>query len=325
MTVQQILSASFMVIILTSGIRLATPILMAVLGEIITEKGGVLNLGLEGIMLMGATAGFIVTFYLQNTPLLAGAPAVAGMLGLLGGALAGTLMGLIMALLTITLQADQVVSSVMLVLLGSGFSTYIYRQLFRTSHPQVPGFVPVHLPLLSNIPVLGPVLFKQDVVFYLTSAIVVAVWFFLYRTTMGLNIRAAGENPSAVETSGLSVKRVRYTATLLGAALVGLGGAILTVAQLRIFTQNVTSGRGWIAVALVIFSRWKPSLAVAGALLFGIADAIQYNIQALGRQDIPYELLLMLPYVLTIVVLLRGIKKTERPAALGQPYTRTAR
>ena len=134
-----------------------------------------------------------------------------------------------------------------------------------------------------------------------------------------------GENPSAGETSGLSVDKIRYIATLIGAALVGLGGAVLTIAQIHIFTEGVTAGRGWIAVALVIFSRWRPSLAVVGALLFGLADAIQFRIQALGNEEIPYEVLLMLPYLLTIVVLLRGTKKTEQPEALGQPYVRGAR
>jgi len=154
---------------------------------------------------------------------------------------------------------------------------------------------------------------------------ILASWFLLNRTTLGLNIRAAGENPGAAETAGLSVARIRYTATLIGAALVGLGGAVLTVGQLRMFLAGITAGRGWIAVALVIFSRWNPFRAVVGAILFGIADALQYRIQVLGDQTIPYELLLMLPYLLTILVLLRGLKRSEQPEALGRPYTRGSR
>ncbi len=325
MTLDQILSASLFVVILTSGIRLAVPILLAVVGEIITEKGGVLNLGLEGMMLMGAMIGFWVTWLLENSGTIAINPTVAAWLGLLAGAGTGLLMGLIMAFLSVTLRADQVISSVMLVLLGQGLSAYIFRQQFADFAPQVTGFRTIPVPLLSDIPIMGPILFSHNIVVYLTGLIVVGSWFLLNRTTLGLNIRAAGENPSAAETSGLSVRNVRYTATLLGASLAGLGGAVLTVAQLHFFREGITAGRGWIAVALVIFARWNPWLAVVGALLFGIADAVQFRIQALGAENIPYETLLMLPYVLTILVLFRGIKKTEQPEALGQPYIRGAR
>lgn len=321
MSLEQFLSATFLIAVLAAGIRLAIPVLLAVIGEIITEKGGVLNLGLEGIMLMGAMAGFVATYQLENAAV---DPTWAAWIGLLVGAIAGVGMGLIMALLSVTLKADQVISGVMLVLLGQGLSAYVFRQQFDTSHPQVTGFERIHIPVLSDIPVLGE-LFTQDAVFYLTIVVVIAAWFLLNRTNLGLNIRAMGENPSAGETSGLSVDKIRYIATLLGAALVGLGGAVLTIAQIHIFTEGVTAGRGWIAVALVIFSRWRPSLAVVGALLFGLADAIQFRIQALGNEEIPYEVLLMLPYLLTIVVLLRGTKKTEQPEALGQPYVRGAR
>jgi general nucleoside transport system permease protein len=230
-----------------------------------------------------------------------------------------------MAFLAVTLKADQVISSVMLVLLGQGLSAYIFRQQFNTLAARVTGFEPIPIPLLSNIPLLGDVFFNQDIVVYLTGLIVLSSWFLLNHTTLGLNIRAVGEKPSAAETSGLNVSKIRYTATLIGAALAGLGGAVLSVAQLHIFREGVTAGRGWIAVALVIFARWKPSLAVVGALLFGLADAIQFRIQALGDESIPYEILLMLPYLLTILVLLRGIKKTEQPEALGEPYIRGAR
>jgi simple sugar transport system permease protein len=173
--------------------------------------------------------------------------------------------------------------------------------------------------------VVGPIFFEQDLVVYLTGLVVIGSWFLLNQTTLGLNIRAVGENPGAAETSGLSVNKIRYVATLLGASLVGLGGAVLTVAQLHFFVEGVTAGRGWIAVALVIFARWRPFLAVVGALLFGLADAVQFRIQALGNESLPYEALLMLPYLLTIIVLFRGIKRSEQPEALGQPYIRGTR
>lgn len=322
MSLEQFLSTTFIIAVLAAGIRLAIPVLLAVIGEIITEKSGVLNLGLEGIMLMGAMAGFVVAYRMENASM---NPTTAAWVGLLVGALAGVGMGLIMSLLSVTLKADQVISGVMLVLLGQGLSAYVFRQQFETSHPQVTGFEPISIPILSDMPVIGPTLFTQNAVFYLTILIVIGSWFLLNRTTLGLNIRAMGENPSAGETSGLSVNKVRYIATILGAALVGLGGAVLTIAQIHIFTEGITAGRGWIAVALVIFARWRPSLAVVGALLFGLADAVQFRIQALGNENIPYETLLMLPYLLTILVLLRGTKKTEQPEALGQPYVRGAR
>lgn len=322
MSLEQFFTTAFLVAVLAAGIRLAIPILLAVVGEIITEKGGVLNLGLEGIMIMGAMSGFVATWYLES---LAVDPTLAAWLGLLAGAGAGILMGLIMSVLAVSLKADQVISSVMLVVLGQGFSSYVFRTVFETDHPQVAGFELIYIPVLSDIPILGQVLFTHDAVFYLTILVVIGSWFLLNRTKLGLDIRSAGENPSAAETSGLSVTNIRYTATLIGAALTGLGGAVLTVAQLHIFREGVTAGRGWIAVALVIFARWKPSLAVVGALLFGLADAVQFRIQALGNENIPYEILLMLPYILTILVLFRGVKKTEQPEALGQPYIRGAR
>lgn len=322
MTLEQILTTTFLVALLTSGVRLAIPLLLAVIGEIITEKSGVLNLGLEGIMLMGAIAGFLAAWYLESIAL---NPSLAAWSGLLGGALAGMLMGLLMAFLAVTLKADQVVSSVMLVLLGQGLSAYIFRQQFSDFAAQVKGFEAIAIPGLADIPLVGPIFFAQDLVVYLTGLVVIGSWFFLNQTTLGLNIRAVGENPEAAETSGLSVNKIRYAATLIGAALIGLGGAVLTVAQLHFFVEGVTAGRGWIAVALVIFARWRPFLAVAGALLFGLADAVQFRIQALGNESLPYEVLLMLPYLLTIIVLFRGANKSEQPEALGQPYIRGTR
>ena len=323
MTLEQILSTAFLVSLLTAAIRLAIPILLTVIGEIITEKGGVLNLGLEGIMLMGAMSGFVIAWHVETG--MGVNPTLAAWLGLLAGIIAGMFMGLIMSVLAVSLRADQVISGVMLVLLGQGLSAYIFRQQFDTLASRVTGFPEIPLPLLKDIPILGPVFFQQDIIVYLTGLVVLSGWFLLNRTTLGLNIRAVGENPSAAETSGLNVNRVRYIAVLIGSALAGLGGAVLTVGQLHIFAEGITAGRGWIAVALVIFARWKPSLAVVGAFLFGLADAIQFRIQALGDESIPYEILLMLPYFLTILVLFQGIKKTEQPEALGKPYLRGAR
>lgn len=236
-------------------------------------------------------------------------------------------MGLIVAVLAVTLRADQVVSSVMVVLLGQGLSSYLYRQQFSSLTARIEGLPPAPIPILADLPVLGPLLFNHDLSVYLAGLLVPATWFLLHQTTLGLNIRAVGENPSAAESSGVSVGQIRYIATLLGAGLAGLGGAVLTVAQLHLFREEITAGRGWIAVALVIFARWRPGLALAGALLFGVADALQFRIQALSGATtaIPYEVLLMLPYVLTIAVLLRGMHSQDRPERLGMPYVRGER
>ncbi len=323
-----ILQWGFLVALLTAAIRLAIPVILAVLGEIVTERAGVLNLGLEGVMAMGAVSGFLVTYSLQNSPAGASLGPVTAWLGLLAGIGAGIGMGLIMSMLSITLRADQVISGVTLVVFGYGLSAYLYRQAMSSLTARVVGLPNLPLPFLSRLPVLGQVLFDHSPTVYLTALLVVAVWFLLFRTTWGLNIRSVGENPEAAETSGINVGLVRYVATLIGTALAGLGGAVLSVDQLQLFRQGVTAGRGWIAVALVIFASWRPGLALVGALLFGLADAVQYRIQALsevqrGVGAIPYEFLLMLPYVLTILALLyRTGRRTDAPAALGRPYVK---
>lgn len=321
---------SFLIALLTAGIRLAVPVLLAVLGEIITERAGVLNLGLEGIMAVGGLAGFGAAYYLENGVMAGVGGEMPAWLGLLGGMLAGALMGLLMAFLSITLRAEQVISGITLVLLGVGISDYLYREGLSSMTARVTDMEVYPIPLLSRIPVVGDILFKHTPPVYLTAFLVVAVWWFLFKTTWGLKIRSAGENPAAADTSGVSVETTRYAATILGAALVGLGGAVLTVVQLKLYREGIMSGRGWIAVALVIFAHWRPGLALVGALLFGITDSLQYRIQALdqigrGKGTIPYEFLLMLPYILTILALLVRIRRVDQPAELGRPYIKGAR
>jgi len=308
-----ILNSGFLIALVASGIRLAVPVLLAVLGEIFAERSGVLNLGLEGIMAIGAFAGFAVTFTLENA-----------WLGLVAGLLAGGLFGLIMAFFSVTLRTNQVITSLSLVILGQGASAFLYRQIFGVSSrpPRVEGLTELTIPGLSQIPVLGPILFKHNVVVYLAVILVVLSWAALFRTTWGLKVRAVGEYPSAADTSGINVARIRYTCVILGAALTGLGGSVLSVAQMHMFLENMIAGRGWIAIALVIFADWRPSLALAGAVLFGVADALQFRLQALGFAAVPYEFLLMLPYVLTILVLVSRSGREAGPAALGEPYVK---
>lgn len=317
-----LLATSFAVGVLAAGVRLAVPILLAALGEIVTERAGVLNLGLEGVMLAGALAGFLATAWAEPV-LPPNAAGLAPWLGLAAGAFAGLLMGLLMAVLAVSLRADQVVAGILLVALGQGCTTYVYREAFGSLTARVTPMGPLPIPVLAEIPVVGPVLFAQDAATYLSLALVGGVWFLLFRTTWGLAVRAVGEHPAAADTAGIDVAGTRYAALLLGSALAGLGGAVLTVVQLGLFKEGVTAGRGWIAVALVIFARWRPGLALAGALLFGCATALQFRLQVLDLPWLPYELLLMLPYVLTLIVLLRarGTGGTA-PAALGTPYAR---
>ena len=313
---EPLLTTSFLVGVLAAGIRLAVPILLAALGEIVTERAGVLNLGLEGIMLAGALAGFMATSWAEHD-----LPAAAPWLGLGAGMLAGLAMGLVMAVLTVSLRTDQVVAGIMLVALGYGATAYVYREAFGSLTARIAPMGPAPVPGLAELPVVGPVLFAQDPATYLSLAVLAGVWFLLFRTTWGLAIRAVGEHPAAANSAGVDVARTRYAAVLVGAALTGLGGAVLTVAQLGIFKEGVTAGRGWIAIALVIFARWRPGLALAGAFLFGCATALQFRLQALNLPWLPYEVLLMLPYLLTLLVLLRA--RTEgAPAALGTPYVK---
>jgi ABC-type uncharacterized transport system permease subunit len=318
-----LLNWGFLIALVTAGISLAVPVLLAALGEIVTERSGVLNLGLDGVMVAGGVAGFMTAFYLQGGPL----AGISQWLGLAAGMVAGMLMGLILAVLTITLRADQVVAGVTLVVLGHGVGNYVYRQAIGTLTARTDGLPPLVIPGLGQIPVIGESFFNKDATVYLTAGLVVAVWFLLFRTSWGLNIRAVGENPAAGDTSGVNVNTTRYAATLIGTALAGLGGAVLTVVQLHMFREGIMGGRGWIALALVIFARWRPGLALLGALMFGLADSIQYRIQALsqverGVRTIPYEFLLMLPYVLTILVLLYRTGRGDAPEALGRPYAK---
>ena len=322
---------TFLISLLTAAIRLTVPVLIAVLGEIITESSGILNLGLEGIMSIGGVTGFLTAFFLERTALGPVLGYGTSWMGLIAGLLSGALMGLLMAGLSITLKADQVISGITLVVFGIGVSSYIYRQAFQTLSERTLGMPQLWIPGLSQIPVIGDILFKHDPTVYMAGLLVIAVWYFLYRTTWGRNIRSVGEHPEAAETSGINVEKNRYIATILGSALVGLAGAVLCVVQLNLFREGIIAGKGWIAVALVIFARWRqPKLALIGALLFGLADSLQYRIQALsqvrlGAEAFPYEFLLMLPYVLTILALLYRSKKVDRPLALGKPYIKGER
>lgn len=312
---EQIFSSAFLISVFGSAIRLATPILAAALGEIYTQRSGVMNLGLEGTMLMGALAGFLGCYKTGSL-----------FIGVLCGILIGMLMSTLMAFLSVTMKANQVIAGTALTILGCGLAAFIYRAVFGLQKvpPQVANFQPVHLPVLSDLPVVGPILFQHNLLVYLIFLLVPVTWFILEKTVLGLRIKAVGEHPRAVESKGLSVYRIRYTAVIIGGAYAGLAGAYLTIAYMNSFTENIVSGRGFIALAVVIFARWKPQIAMWGSLLFGFANALQIRLQALGA-PIPNQFLLMLPYLITIIVLVSVSKKAEFPAAYTQPYSRMER
>ena len=310
MVLERVLSAVFLINLFASTIRIATPILLPALGEIFAEKSGILNIGLEAQMLAGALTGFIGAYYLGNS-----------WLGLIVGTLGGVLISLLFAFLTINLHADQVVVGITLNIFALGLTTFIYRVFFGVSiiPPSVEPMTEVQIPVLSSLPVLGPIFFQQKPIVYLAFLLVPIASYFLYRTLWGLNLRSVGEYPLASETMGINVVRTRYIGVMLSGVGAGLGGAFLAIAQLARFTDNMAAGRGFIALAIVIFGQWKPKRAMLAALIFGFADALQLSLQAVGFQ-IPEEFLRMTPYAVTIIALMIVARKASSPAALASPY-----
>jgi simple sugar transport system permease protein len=302
--------------VLAAAIGAGTAILYACLGEILCERAGVLNLGVEGMMLMGALAGFAVTVW-------TGSPAVGAVCAML----AGGLLSLIHALLTVTLRANQVVSGLALTLFGTGLTAFLGKPL--VGQPAPASFGKVAIPLLSDIPFMGPVLFRQDLLTYGTYLLVPLLWAFIFRTRPGLYLRAVGESPATTDAMGLNVAGLRYLYVVLGGMLAGLGGAAISVATNPGWVENITAGRGWIAIALVIFATWNPARAALGAYLFGGVEALQFRLQGTGTAISPF-FLSMLPYIFTIVVLVLATRETVKrrigaPAALGLPYFREER
>ena len=304
-----ILRASFFIGILASGIRLATPYLYAALGETLGQRSGVLNLGVEGQMLMGAFFAFYVTFQTGNA-----------WLGMLAAVVVGAVMGLAMAFVSINLQAVQGISGIGFYLFGLGMSTLLFQMLVGTVET-VSGFRPVHIPGLSDIPVIGEIFFRQNVLVYIAFALVPIVHFVLQRTTLGLKIRAVGENPEAADSLGVSVTRVRYITVTLGGLLAGVAGGSMSVGLLNVFQENMTSGLGFIAVALVYFGGWRPFGVMLGALLFSMVNALQLRLQVEGV-PIPSDLMVMMPYILTIIALVLTVQRVRSPSALTKPFKR---
>ncbi len=296
--------------ILSAGIRLATPYLLAAIGETFGQLSGVLNLGVEGIMLMSAFAAFYVTVMTGNL-----------LLALFVAMVVGALLGLLMAFISVTLKAEQGISGIGLFLFGLGMSDLLFQSTLRTVQT-VDGFSPVHIPVLSDLPVVGPIFFSQNILTYLAFALVPVAWFVINKTTLGLKIVAVGQNPAAADALGINVTRIRYLTVMTGGVFSGLAGASLSIALLNVFQQNLTSGIGFIAVALVYFGSWNPVGVMLGSLLFSMVNALQLWIQTLGIA-IPSDVAVMMPYVLTIVALALATQRSiNKPAALSKPFTR---
>jgi simple sugar transport system permease protein len=296
-----------------SGIRLATPYLYAAIGETFAQRSGVLNLGVEGIMLMGAYSGFFIAFKTGSL-----------LLGLLAALLVGGVMGLAMAFISVTLKAEQGISGIGLFLFGLGTSSLLFKTTLGTVEG-VNGFSELRFCLgnfcLADIPVLGPIFFNHSILVYGAFALVPLAWWVINKTTWGLNIRAVGQNPQAADSVGVNVARVRYFTVTLGGMLAGIAGASLSISLLNIFQEGMTNGQGFIAVALVYFGSWTPWGVLAGALLFSLVNALQLWVQVLGL-NIPSDVAVMLPYLLTILALAFPFKRALQPTALTRPFER---
>lgn len=315
------------VVVLASAVAYGTPLLFAALGELLAERSGVLNLGVEGMMLVGAAMGFWAVQRIGGPAGLV-LPLAVGV-----AALAGAVVALIHAFLVITLRASQIVSGLALTIFAgaAGLSSYLGNDLQLADVPANHAFHPVNLFGLQDVPVLGPIMFGQTWLVYASWLLVALVGLYLSRTRLGLNVRAVGESPQAADAMGIDVVAYRYAHTLIGGAFAGVGGACFSLAITPQWTNDLTGGAGWIAIALVIFAFWRPDLCLVGAYFFGAFQALPFQLQARGKlTQVPPELFSALPYVMTVVVLVvvsSGIAKRRlgAPGALGLPYVREER
>ncbi len=299
-----------------AAVRIAAPYVFGTLGELICERAGVLNLGIEGIMTAGAFAGWYTVY--------AGGDLWTGVLV---AALVGAAFGLLHGVLVVPLGLSQHVVGIGITLFASSLTYYSYRVLFPkvTSPPRIPPFEPFAIPGLSQIPFFGEVLFHQTPLTYLSFILVGIAAYVLYRTPLGLAVRTVGENPAAVEAQGIDVTLLRIGAVMVGSAVMAIGGAFLTMSAFNAFFFEMVNGRGWICIALVVFGSWRPGKALLGALLFALFDAYQLRLQQLAGQYVPYQLFLMLPFVLSILALIVMSRRAGYPRALMVPYRKGER
>jgi simple sugar transport system permease protein len=298
---------------LAATVRLSTPLLLAASGELVTERAGVLNLSIEGMMLNGALFGFLGAYFSGSL-----------FVGWLAGMLAGALLALLFSFFAITLRSHQVIVALGINLLALGETSFLYRKIFglATLTPQIKPALPHPIPTLSHIPLLGPVLFDQTILTYAAFLFPPLVWIFLYKTPAGRSLRAVGENAVAADSVGVDVQCIRYLATIFGGLLAGLAGAYLSTVALNLFLENMTGGAGWIAVTIVIFGNWSPLGIALAALTFGGAEALQLRLQSSGI-GVPREFIVMFPYLLTLVALSGFVKRSKSPAQLCIPFIRS--
>ncbi|WP_419904569.1 ABC transporter permease [Kiloniella sp.] len=296
--------------------RIVSPLILGTLGELICERAGVLNLGIEGIMTMGAMSGWMWVY-------------MGGDLwtGVMFAAFLGAMFGLLHSGFTVYLGLSQHVTGIGITLFASSLSYYVYRMLLpdATTPPKIEPFQPYAVPFLSDIPIIGEALFTQTPLTYLALILVPIVWYVLYKTPVGLAVRMAGENPMAVEAQGINVLSIRTGAVMVGSALMAVGGAFITMSAFDAFFFGMINGRGWICVALVIFASWRPGKALIGALLFAGLDALQVRVQQTAGAVIPYQFFLMMPYILSIVAMVIMARKASYPKALLTPFRRGER
>jgi ABC-type uncharacterized transport system permease subunit len=308
-----ILTEQFVTTIIASGILAGVPLLYASLGEIVAEQAGVLNVGLEGMMLTGAFVGFVVTLETRDL-----------WLGLLAGGLAGAIVSLIMIVFSIRLGMDQIVVGIGIILAAEGATSVLHTTWFSRSFPRMPRIEGFEIPLLSDIPILGPSVFSQPLPVYVGLGLVVVITWVLKRSTIGLNIRAAGERPDSLDAAGVSVVRVRTGAELTAGTLAGVGGAYLAIVEVGTFIPAVTHGAGFIAIVIAMLARGRPYWSIIGALLFGMSLSVGSALRLFGI-DIPSSFVFMLPFLTVILVLIIFARQSRLPSALGLPYHRGSR
>lgn len=311
---EKMLTVSFLTALLSSGVRMAAPLMYAGLGEMVSEKSGVLNIGMEGVMLCGAFFSFAAAYFTGSLAL-----------GFLCGMLAGMLVGLLHALLCVKGKQNQTVSGLAINMIGLGITSYLYKLLCSAnSHMQISTLPQLDVPLLSRIPVIGPAFFQQDLLAYVIYILLIAAFVFYRYTRVGLNMAAIGEKPMAADAAGIHVEKFQWIACAVNGLLGGAGGAYMIIAQLGLFSDNMTAGRGYIALAVVILGRYSPIGVFLAALLFGVANGAQIRLQALGS-TLPMQLLAMLPYVITLLALLLTSGRSREPESLAKPYIRGGR
>lgn len=305
------LSVSIIVSVLTATIRISTPILYAAMGELITERSGIMNMGVEGTMLMGAFFGFYMAYETGSL-----------ITGIVVAVVVGGLMGLFMAFMAVTLKVNQTVTGLSINLLAAGLTLFLFRISYEVGNtPSINPLDRVAIPYLSKIPIFGQVLFNQGILTYLVYLMVPVIYIFLYKTKYGLAIRGIGENPKAADTRGLNVTRYQYSCTIFGGMMSGLGGAFITIGSLANFLPGIIAGRGWLAVVLVIAGNWHPRRILFATIIFAFLDALQFQLQGVGV-PVPHQILLVLPFVVALLVMMGSRVRSVAPKSLAKPYYR---